>query len=165
MVVEGVEEDRVQAGRGGAGDVHRDRVADVADALPVDAGEVGGGEVEDARVGLGHADHVAVDDTAHRHAVARPDLADPGPPEHGLDLPDALETTPSGSPPASSAASAAMLSGIGQRQSAAMRAWPSTAAASSTSPSVMPIDRTYARSYSRQSRSSAPWADFTAIAA
>ena len=58
-----------------------------------------------------------------------------------------------------------MLSGIGQRQRAAMRAWPSTAAASSTSPSAMPIDRTYARSYSRQSRSSAPCADFTAIAA
>ena len=79
--------------------------------------------------------------------------------------PEALETTPSGRPRAASVASAAMLSGIGHRQRAAMRAWPSTAAASSTSPSAMPTDRTYARSYSRQSRSSAPWADFTAIAA
>ena len=77
----------------------------------------------------------------------------PGPTWHTPDRrntasiwPDALDTTPSGTPAAASAVNAVMLDGIGQRHSAAVRVWPSTAAASSTSSSGTPIDVTYARS-------------------
>ena len=48
------------------GDVHRHRVADVGDPARLDLGEVHQRVVEDRRVGLRHADDVAVDDAAHR---------------------------------------------------------------------------------------------------
>ena len=132
----------MQAGGGGAADVHRHRVADVGDAVAVDAGEVRVGVVEDRRVGLGDADDVAVDDAAHLDAVARPDLADAGAAQHGLDLPGRVgDDAERHAAARSSAPSAATLSGIGQRHSAAVRVWPSTAAASSTSSSATPIER------------------------
>ena len=60
--------------------------------------EVFEGEGEDAGVGLFEAGHRRVDDDRDRHALARPDLADPGGEQLLLTVPSELETIPRPTP-------------------------------------------------------------------
>ncbi len=71
MIVVGVEQDRMEAGRRRRGDVHRHRVTHVGDPPGLELAERRERMVEDRRVGLGDPDHVAVDDHPHLDVVAR----------------------------------------------------------------------------------------------
>jgi (2S)-methylsuccinyl-CoA dehydrogenase len=76
VMIEGIEQDRMQTGCRGCADVHGDRVTDIGDTRPFELGEIRQCVIEDGGIGLGHADDVAVDDAAHLHVHARADLAD-----------------------------------------------------------------------------------------
>lgn len=76
MVVVRIEEHGMQPCSTCRSNVHRHRVADVRNLVPVDPFEERQGVFEDQRVGLGHANDVAIDHDSHRNAVTIADLTD-----------------------------------------------------------------------------------------
>ncbi len=86
MVVIGVDQHRVQPGGAGARDIHRHGISDVQNPGRIELSEVRQRVVEDPRVGFGDADHVAVDDDAHRHPGTITSLTDSGSEQDLLDL-------------------------------------------------------------------------------
>ena len=135
--------------------------------MTIDAVEVRQRVVEDPRVGLGHADEVAVDDDPHRDVSARrPTWHTPLRDKHLVDLTARVRhhtQRHAGGVSAGERRRRSPGSAIATGMRCACAA--STCAAASTSRSGTPTLRTYAWLYSSQNVSPLPAADFAAIPA